>query len=381
MVRVGLGAYLDRRPMKRIVWIALWLSLGGVLFAQKETFDVVSYAVPKGWQKQQHNGGIQLAVTDSKTGGYAMAVIMRATASNAPAAENFRRQWTTLVVGTVRDLGQPAMTERTQSNGWDLLTGSASYTDGGRSGLAVLISATGHGKTTSAVLMTNTQQFQEALMAFIQSLELPAPSGGAAGAVPAPASSATAAAPSKVRLAGLWISYNVETSGYLPNGTPMLTAGYFRREYLLNPDGTYVFRIKNWSVFQQDIYFVWETGKWAARGKQLTFTPGRGRGEFWAKAASGRTTGWGTRVKAFDWKLETVTYDFDLEHYSGNNETYLILQHGRSTERDGASGSDKASGRWSYSPRAPDKSLIDNPPGGTIEVEKPESAAATAQTK
>ncbi|MGC4072225.1 MAG: hypothetical protein QM760_06865 [Nibricoccus sp.] len=355
--------------MKRIVWIALWLLLGSAAFAQKETFDVVSYVMPKGWQKQQSEGGVQFSITDPKTGGYAVAVITRATVTTAPAAENFQRQWATLVQGPMPSAGRATMTEPAQSNGWDLLTGSASYTDGGRSGLAVLISASGHGKTTSAVLMTNTQQFQEAFMAFIQSLELAAPVVNAPAANAAAKSPATA--PVSVGLPGLWVYYNVETSGYFSNGMPMLTAGYFRREYLLNPDGTYVFRVKNWSVFQHDILFAWETGTWVARGKQLTFTPARGRGGWWAKAASGRTTEWGARVKVSDWKLETVTYTFELKYFSGNNETHLLLAHSQPTERDGTGGDAGAVKQWSYSPRPLDKSLIDNPPGESPEIAAP----------
>ena len=38
-------------------------------FAQKQSFDVVSYSTPKGWQQQQNEGGVQLSVADKKTGG------------------------------------------------------------------------------------------------------------------------------------------------------------------------------------------------------------------------------------------------------------------------------------------------------------------------
>lgn len=53
-------------------------------------FYVISFTVPKGWQQQKNSGGVQLSVSDKKNGGYAIAVITKATASAASAHENFR---------------------------------------------------------------------------------------------------------------------------------------------------------------------------------------------------------------------------------------------------------------------------------------------------
>jgi len=326
--------------------------------AQKQTFDLVSYTLPKGWQQQKQEGGMQLSVTDKKTGAYAVAVITKAITSTSSAGENFNADWAKLVKGTVNADSDPTMTEPSKDKGWDIISGNANYTDGASKGLVTLITASGYGQTTSVVLMTNSQQYQDDLLALINSLDMASSPKSAAGNTTTTTSPGT----NPSSLSGLWVDYKVESSGYV-NGMPIVTAGYFRKEYNLYPDGRYMYRAKNWSVLQKEILFVYETGTWKVNGNQLTITPKQGKGEWWSKSASGRTSEWGSRAKAAAYPLETVTYTYDLHYYSGSKDTALILKGNSATERDGRSNSNNQLNSWSYSPRAADKSLIDNPPG------------------
>ncbi|RYD82727.1 MAG: hypothetical protein EOP53_02885, partial [Sphingobacteriales bacterium] len=80
--------------------LAIFMSLSG--YTQKQSFDVVSFTAPKGWQQQQNDGGVQLSVTDKKTGAYAIALITKATGTNAAAVENFNTDWIKLVKASVQ---------------------------------------------------------------------------------------------------------------------------------------------------------------------------------------------------------------------------------------------------------------------------------------
>lgn len=144
-------------------------------YAQKQTFGVVSYIQPKGWQPQQGSGGLQLSVSDAKSGAYAIAVILKAKASEAMADENFKTDWDKLVKGTVQVDDEPTMEKPVKENGWDVVSGMANYTDGGNKGMVSLISATSKGQTVCVTLMTNTNQYQNDLVAFLNSLELAKP--------------------------------------------------------------------------------------------------------------------------------------------------------------------------------------------------------------
>ena len=312
----------------------LFLSISLAIFllnvwAQKQTFDVISYTAPAKWQKVQNDGGIQLSVTDKKTNGYAIVLITKATTSILSANENFSNDWNRLVKAAVQVLDEPAMQAPSTENGWDLLSGAVNYTDGNDKGVATLLTATGGGQTASVVLMTNTQQYQNELLAFLNSLELTKANSNASTNQQQAGKNN-----SSNSITGLWVFYNTESNG-MYNGFPQLTGGYMRREYVFNNDGTYIFRAKDWLVYVKDILFVYETGTYSVTGNQITITPKKGTGEWWSKSASGRTSEWGKLVRAStDYKLEQTAYTF--EHITGTagNESILILKSGKPTKRD-----------------------------------------------
>ncbi len=333
------------------------------VFAQKQTFDVVSYSIPTTkWQKVQNEGGVQLSVSDKKTGAYALVIITKATASDASANENFNTDWTRLVKAAVRVDADPAMLAPTKENGWDIVSGNADYTDAGKKGNAILLTATGGGKMVSVVLMTNTQQYQNELAEIINSLDLTKLSFKETH------TSSSNVMMNNKKIAGLWTYYILETNGYI-NGMPQYTAGYSRSEYLFKEDGTYIYRTKNWMVYgAKDILFVYETGTYSANGSQITITPEKSKSGWWAKKSS--TKEWGSFVKDFaGYKLEKKVYDYEIKYYSGSHDTTLIFKTG---QKEGVQ-------EYGYSYRGNNESLIDNPPGFKAGVENKSVALTTRQ--
>lgn len=331
---------------------------------QKQSFDVLNYTAPKGWQQQQQESSVQLSVLDSKTGAYALALITKATASDAGAADNFKTDWDRLVKSSVQVKDAPAMQEPATENGWNIISGTAGYTDDTQKGVATLLTATGGGQMVSVVLMTNTQQYENDLLAFIHSLQL---KKAVQGEAVNPATS-TPGSNNSSGITGMWVFYNTESSG-MYNGFPQLTGGYMRREYIFYKDGTYVFRAKDWLVYVKDILFVHETGTYSVNGNQITLSPQKGKGEWWEKAASGRTSGWGKLVRAStDYKLEKTTYTFDFVQFKGNDEITLSLQSVKPTQRDGKDGNKTGIQEYRYTSRDMNNSLIDNPPGYPTQI-------------
>lgn len=341
--------------MKNSFFIIVFIGSAITLFAQKQSFDVVSFTTPKGWEQKQFDGGIQLSVTDKKTGGYAIAIITKAITSAASANQNFNNDWNRLVKGNVKVNGEPAMEQPVKENNWDVISGSANYTDGGNKGVATLLTATGGGQTVSVVVMTNTKHYQDELVTFLNSLNLVKAGQNEARNTTTPATKGNL---EKGSVAGLWCDNHLETSGY-SNGFPQYTAGYFRREYLFKDDGTYVFRLKNWSVYLKEILFAYESGTYIVQGNQLIIIPGQGRGEWWSKKDN-NTKLWGNRLKASDYKLEKTSYTFEIKFYSGSNNYALILNPKKNTERDGTYNNPSS---FSYTGKQTGESIIDNPPG------------------
>lgn len=320
-----------------------------------ETYDVVTYKLPAGWQKQPSDRGLQLSRVNTSTNEFAMAIVIKSLPSDASAADNFTHYWNTVVKATVKVGSAPMMEAPMVENGWDVVSGSANFTDGGVNGVVTQLIATGGGKVTGVIIMTNTSSFQSDLLSFLSSIKLPkAAASQTRNAAPVSTSGNSS-------LVGLWVNYNTETSGYM-NGMPMLSGGYFRREYLFKPDGTYVFRAKDWSTIVKDILYVKETGTYSVNGNQITIKPTQTSGGWWAKAASGRTVGWGKKVRGSTHKSEPVTYTFEIKYLSGMGENYLILRSRYATERDGRQNSGgSGTHEYNYSHRATGESLIDDP--------------------
>lgn len=158
--------------MKKICSVLFVALVSISAFAQKQTFDVVNYTMPKGWDKTAMAQGIQLSAKNDGKGNYASVVILSAAATTATAQENFNASWQTLVKGTVSVSGEPTMQAPAVEKGWDILSGQGNYTDGTNKGSVTLITATGNGKMANVVIMTNTNKYQNQILDFVNSLDL-----------------------------------------------------------------------------------------------------------------------------------------------------------------------------------------------------------------
>ncbi|MES2418147.1 MAG: lipocalin family protein [Bacteroidota bacterium] len=361
--------------IKDILLFSLLLLMSFTSFAQKQTYDVVTYTMPKGWDKIVSENGVQLSTKDDGKGNYAAAVIVKSIASNASAKDNFTDSWEKLVKGTVKVNEAPTMSDMGIEKGWNCITGQTNYTDGATKGLVTLITATGNGKMANVVIMTNTSKYKEEVLAFVNSLGLneTAIAQNKTTTVAVQNNSSVNAS-----VVGLWTNYILETTGNSINGSPQYTAGYLRKEYAFYPDGTYLFRNKQWLTKTKDILFIYEFGTYAVNENQLTITPRNGKSGFWQKTTS--TKEWGKQLKTSDYKLEKTTYSFTLN----NDPDYgnkIILKSTKPTQRDGGqfnTPNDPYEFRYSFRDLA---SNIDNPPGFKMDLENKPLIAETPPTK
>lgn len=322
---------------------SLVLVMNCTSFAQQQTFDVVAFDLPRGWQQQQNEAGIQLSVTDKKTGAYAMAVIAKATVSTASASDSFNNNWLKLVKGSVQVNGDPVVQEPTTQNGWDVIAGGANYTDGRNTGMATLLTATGGGQTVSVVVMTNTKQYQKELLAFINALQL----SKASESITNSSLPETTQSDSKVNspLAGkIWEGTTSEKFTGAGVMTGHYTGGFSTTQYTFNANGTYRFVNVRVSHYTDTKTLEYETGTWLVNGNQLTINPTRGQNEEWNKVGktsngnsdvTNRTINeaWGKKMKTITRKLEQYTYTFSIGKNGDQNA--LILQCNSYTEREG----------------------------------------------
>lgn len=345
------------RAVKTFLLFCLLIATTCAAVAQKQVYDIASYDAPAEWKAEKSESFISYTKTDGEN--FCQIAIYKHRTSKGSIEADFDSEWKE-VVAQSRTVSEPEKTKPQSAEGWTVMAGTGMWKFNGANVASILTVYSNDKVCMSVLCNTTAQPYLKNLQDLLGSLTLDA------SKVPDKATTTTSGGGSVV---GLWVDYINEVSGYA-NGYPQYTAGYNRREYLFNADGTYVFRLKNWSVLQKDILFAYEVGTYKVSGDKITIAAKQGSAAWWGKAKDGSTKGWGTLTKASEYRSETVTYTFDLHYFEGQNESHLILKNPGSTQRDRGTGGDGKVNQWSYSPRELSKSLIDNPPGFKVPVGK-----------
>ncbi len=161
--------------MKQIIFLifcSLFFSVE--ITAQKtETFDIISFKTPKGWQKEASQNAVQFGVEDGASGGTCLITMFKPLPGNTDSKVNFESAWESIVKETVSVSGSPQMQPSMSENGWTAESGLAQYEAGGKKGLVLLVTLTGQSKMVNILVLTNTDKFQQAIGDFLESVDLP----------------------------------------------------------------------------------------------------------------------------------------------------------------------------------------------------------------
>lgn len=140
--------------------------------AQKaETFDILSYTVPKGWEKDAGPNAVQLGKDGDK--GACIIMLFKSLPGSANSSENFKAAWGTTVRELFKDSGKPEMLPAAKDNGWTIEIGATRYEDDGKKGIAMLVTMTGGAKFVSILIISDTDAYQSEISAFLKSIKLP----------------------------------------------------------------------------------------------------------------------------------------------------------------------------------------------------------------
>lgn len=340
--------------MKKIILAILTMLTVVCVFAQKQTFDIITYTPPKGWTEKQDGNYMSYSKIDG--GSWAQMVIYKQTISQGNMQVDFDKEWTDIVTPG-KTISSPEKTEPKTEDGWTVMSGSGTWGYNGAT-VATLLTVYSNNKVVVSVLCNATARpYFKDYQTLISSLNIDAPSvtenSGTENTAEAPGANNTNS------IVGAWINNISEDRGFI-NGYRMYTGGYMKKEYVFKEDGSYIFRQKDWLASRDDIYFVYETGKWVVNGNQLTITPEKGKAGWWNKDKIGnRTDKWGAYQKAAKYNLEKTTYTFEFQ--ISDYGRFLLLNYSMATERDGDHPADN--GQHTSYHFDTGKSIIDNPPG------------------
>ena len=173
-----------------LLFLALIFSLTGASMAQTiETFDIATFKSPKAWNREVTESSIRFSTEDKATGGACLITLFKSIPGVGDSRENFDAAWELLVKDTLNVSAAPQMQPSRNLEDWKLEMGSAPFEKNGTKGVAVLLTVSGHGKMMNAVIVTNTDAYESAITAFLESFSFKKPAQAAvttAASNPAP---------------------------------------------------------------------------------------------------------------------------------------------------------------------------------------------------
>ena len=147
--------------MKKIILLCFFGLSATILFAQKETFDLISYTPPRAWKKQPAESAIQYSIENAAKGTYCMITVFKAVQGTANSKENFDIAWASLVKETVTVSATPEMQPPATEDGWEVQSGYAPFENDGNKGVAILVTSSGFEKMMNIVILTNTDVYEK----------------------------------------------------------------------------------------------------------------------------------------------------------------------------------------------------------------------------
>jgi hypothetical protein len=318
--------------MKKIPLLCFFCLCIGKIFAQSQTFDLVTFTPPKSWKKQSGENAMQLSKEDTAKGTYCLILLYKAMPGTVAPRENFDLAWTSLVKEMVTVSGEPEMHNPETENGWETQSGYASFETEDGKGMVMLATATGSKKMVNMLILTNTDVYEKEMNSFLQSVSLQK--------IAAPEKAPTQ--PGNTNGSPIINTWTTLSCDQDPSLVKNGVAGYIRRQYVFNSNGTYRHFVKTFSFFT-DLLLTKESGTYTINGNTITVTPQQSTIESWSKKDN--RDEWGKRLSSQKATIEKVTYQFTINYIAEIGETQLILQTGKATKRDGPFAQDN---KWYY---------------------------------
>ncbi|HMT74521.1 MAG TPA: hypothetical protein PKA77_10650 [Chitinophagaceae bacterium] len=157
--------------MKKLITVCLLLIGQSVFSQQKESFDLASYTIPKGWKKEIGNGSRSYAITNPQNGQYAKLIVYKSIPGTGVLNTDFETEWTDLVVTPYQPSAERESTEENLPNNWKIKTGTSAFSFNGSQSAIILMTAVSKGNKMSLVFMTNSDKYMADLEGIGNSLQ------------------------------------------------------------------------------------------------------------------------------------------------------------------------------------------------------------------
>lgn len=227
--------------MKKICLLALWLISCLPGFAQRETFDLLSFVPPAGWERSQNKDAISFLKYNSDRSGYCLIAVYDHREASNDVSKEFEIEWKSLIEDS-KHIPLPPKPTVEQGKDWSVITGSNTSSTQPPY-VANLISMVGQGKIVSVVVFISDENFMTSVQQFISELRLENQTPTAA---PAPPQVQTTQPQGQHTLTGIWRSLcndktsisTVHNAAYETVSQLTITGGLRAKHLLFFEDGS-----------------------------------------------------------------------------------------------------------------------------------------------
>jgi hypothetical protein len=150
-------------------------AIAGKAYAQKESFDLVSFTPPKEWKKEIQENFISYTITNKVKNTWCRIAVIKSTISKGNIELDFASEWQELVVVPYKTNGAPTTNDVQEKQGWKIKAGAGKFVFGNSDALAMLTTISGYSRCVSIVTITNDQGYLKNIGTFISSVDLKKP--------------------------------------------------------------------------------------------------------------------------------------------------------------------------------------------------------------
>lgn len=146
-----------------------------ISFAQKETYDLITYTSLKGWTKEEKQNVIVYTRVDNKNKTWCQIGIYKSTVSKGNIEDDLQSEWNEMAVKQFNITDTMQATETQEADGWKVKTGSGKFTFNNQPAAVLLTTFSGYDRCTSIIATTNSQAYLEAIQDFVGSIDVKKP--------------------------------------------------------------------------------------------------------------------------------------------------------------------------------------------------------------
>jgi hypothetical protein len=141
---------------------------------QRQTFDLASFIPPQGWQNEEKDFATSYVTTNNISGGWCRITLYKSLTSSGDAVTDFRNEWKNIIARDFPDVVEPTL-HTDEEDGWKANTGASNFQFNGQPAAASLTTVSGYGVKLSICVLTNTDEFEAAINAFSESVQMQKP--------------------------------------------------------------------------------------------------------------------------------------------------------------------------------------------------------------